>query len=39
MITLEIVKLNVQQYLELMIVRSDVVDLEDLLLIPTVGRK
>lgn len=39
MITIEIVKLHVQQYLEMVVKTSDVVDLEDLLLVPTIGRR
>ena len=39
MITIEIVKLYVSQYLEMIIRTNDIIDLEDLLLIPTIGRK
>jgi hypothetical protein len=39
MITIDIVHLHVQQYLNMIIRTNEVVDLEDLLLIPAIGRK
>ena len=39
MITIEIVRLHISQYLEMVIRTNDIIDLEDLLLIPTIGRK
>lgn len=39
MITIETVRLHVCQYLEMVIRTNDIIDLEDLLLIPTIGRK
>ena len=39
MITIEIVKLYVSQYLEMIIRTNDIVDLEDLLNIPAIVRK
>lgn len=39
MITLETIRLHIQQYLEMLIRTSDIIDLEDLLNIPTIGRR
>ena len=39
MITIDTIKLHVRQYLEMVIRTNEVVDLEDLLLIPTIGRQ
>lgn len=39
MITLDTVKMHVQQYLKMIIRTNDIIDIEDLLLVPTVGRK
>ena len=39
MITIEFVKLYVSQYLEMIIRTNDIIDLDDLLNIPAIGRK
>lgn len=39
MITIDAVKMHIRQYLEMIVRTNEVVDIEDLLLIPTIGRK
>lgn len=39
MITLDIIHLHTRQYLEMVIRTNDVIDLDDLLNIPTIGRR
>ena len=39
MITIDTIKLHIRQYLEMVIKTSDVVDLEDILNVPTIGRR
>lgn len=39
MITIEIVRLHISQYLEMVIRTNEVIDLEDLLSVPTIGRR